>query len=58
MEYLEVYFRPTTHKKDAPEDKDPPEGKELPNLTRPYLSKVIPPNHHDHRDQLPAATLT
>ena len=23
------YFRPITHKKDAPEDKDPPEGKEL-----------------------------
>ena len=23
------YFRPVTHKKDAPEDKDPPEGKEL-----------------------------
>ena len=22
-------FRPITHKKDAPEDKDPPEGKEL-----------------------------
>ena len=22
------YFRPITHKKDAPEDKDPPEGKE------------------------------
>ena len=24
------YFHPITHKKDAPEDKDPPEGKELP----------------------------
>ena len=23
------YFRPITHKKDAPKDKDPPEGKEL-----------------------------
>ena len=22
------YFHPITHKKDAPEDKDPPEGKE------------------------------
>ena len=22
------YFRPITHKKDAPKDKDPPEGKE------------------------------
>ena len=31
-----------THKKDAPEDKDPPEGKKLPNLSGPYLSKVIP----------------
>ena len=26
------YFRPITHKKDAPKDKDPPEGKELSNL--------------------------
>ena len=33
-----------THKKDVPEDKDPPEGKELSNLSWPtYLSKVIPP---------------
>ena len=31
-----------THKKDAPEDKDPSEGKELSNLSGPYLSKVIP----------------
>ena len=29
-------------KKDAPEDKDPPEGKKLPNLSGPCLSKVIP----------------
>ena len=36
------YFRPITHKKDAPKDKDPPEGKKLPNLSGPYLSKVIP----------------
>ena len=36
------YFRPITHRKDAPEDKDPPEGKELSNLSSPYLSKVIP----------------
>ena len=36
------YFRPITHKKDAPEDKDPPEGKELPNLLGSYLSKVTP----------------
>ena len=36
------YFRPIAHKKDAPEDKDPPEGKELFNLSWPYLSKVIP----------------
>ena len=42
------YFRPITHKKDAPEDKDPPEGKELSNLSWPYLSKVIP---HRHRYQ-------
>ena len=41
------YFRPITYKKDAPEDKDPPEGKELSNLSGdsgPYLSKVIPPS--------------
>ena len=43
------YCRPITHKKNAPEDKDPPEGKELSNLSWPYLSKVIP---HRHRDQL------
>ena len=35
---------PSAHKKDAPEDKDPPEGKELSNLSWPYLSKVIPPS--------------
>ena len=39
------YFRPITHKKDAPEDKDPPEGKELSNLSwPPYSLKVIPPS--------------
>ena len=40
------YFHPITHKKDAPEDKDPPEGKELSNLSGlySYLSKVIPPS--------------
>ena len=42
------YFRPITHKKNAPEDKNPSEGKELSNLSGPYLSKVIP---HRHRDQ-------
>ena len=35
------YFHSITHKKDAPEDKDPPERKELSNLSWPYLSKVI-----------------
>ena len=30
-------FRPITHKKNAPEDKDPPEGKELSNLSGPYF---------------------
>ena len=34
------YFRPITHKKNAPEDKDSPEGKELSTLSGPYLSKV------------------
>ena len=27
------YFRPITHKKDAPEDKDPPKGKESSSLS-------------------------
>ena len=36
------YFRRITHKKDAPEDKDPTKGKELPNLLGSYLAKVIP----------------
>ena len=36
------YFCLITHKKDAPEDKDPPEGKELSNLSGPYLLKVVP----------------
>ena len=36
------YFCPITHKMYAPEDKDPPEGKELPNLFGSYISKVIP----------------
>ena len=36
------YFRPITHKMYTPEDKDPPEGKELPNLFGLYISKVIP----------------
>ena len=49
------YFRPITHKKDAPEDKDPPEGKELSNLSWPYLSKVIP---HRHCYQLLATCIT
>ena len=44
-------------KKNAPEDKDLPEGKKLPNLSGPYacLSKVMP---YRHCDQLPAVTLT
>ena len=41
---LKVYFCSITHKKGAPEDKDPPEGKELPNQSVPYVSKVIPPS--------------
>ena len=36
------YFCPITGKKDTPEDKDPPEEKELPIPSGPYLSKVIP----------------
>ena len=38
------YFPPIIHKKNTPEDKDPPEGKELSNLSGPYLSKVISRN--------------
>ena len=38
------YFCLITHKKDAPEDKNPSEGKELSNLSGPYLSKVMPPS--------------
>ena len=34
------YFHPITSKEDITEDKDPPEGKELPNPSGP-LSKVI-----------------
>ena len=53
------HFHPITHKKDAPEDKDPPEGKELSNLSGPYLSKVIPSViPHRHRDQLLATCIT
>ena len=37
-----AHFRPITHKMYAPEDKDPPEGKELHNLFGSYISKVIP----------------
>ena len=44
------YFHPITHKMYAPEDKDPPEGKELPNIFGSYISR--------HRDQLPAVMLT
>ena len=36
------YFHPITHKKVVPENKDPLEGKELPNLFGSYLLKVIP----------------
>ena len=48
-----MYFRPITHKKNAPKDKDPPEGKELPNLFHIYQRL-----YHRHRDQLPAVMLT
>ena len=50
------YFRPITHKMYTPEDKDPPEGKEIPNLFGSYISKII--RYHRHRDQLPAVMLT
>ena len=34
-------FHPITHKKDAPEHKDPTERKKLPNVFGSYLSKAI-----------------
>ena len=43
------------HKKDAPEEKDPPEGKELPNLFGSYFFGRL---YHFHHDQLPAVTLS
>ena len=49
------YFRPITHKKDAPEDKDPPERKELSNLSWPHYQKLYP---HGHRYQLLATCIT
>ena len=54
------YFHPITHKMYTPEDKDPPQVKELPNYLGHIqcISKVIPPPPHRHRDQLPALTLT
>ena len=49
------YFCPITHKKDAPEDKDPPEGKQLSqSIWAIFIEKLYP---HRHRDQLPAVTL-
>ena len=52
------YFRLITHKKDAPEDKDPPEGKELSNLSWPYLWKVTHTQYpHRHRYQLLATCI-
>ena len=44
------------HKKDAPEDKDPPEGKGLPNLTIWVI--FFRRLYHCHRDQLLAVTLS
>ena len=50
------YFRPITHKKDAPEDKDPLEGKELCNLSWACLAIFIESDPHRHRCQLLLAT--
>ena len=49
---VEVLSSNYTHKKDAPEDKDPPEGKELSNLSWPYIYRKLYP--HRHRYQLPS----
>ena len=46
------YFCPITHKMNTPEDKDPPEGKELPKLFGLYI--YIEGYRDCHRDQLPA----
>ena len=43
-------FRPITHKKDAPEDKDPPEERSGPI----YLGHIYRRLYHHHCDQLPA----
>ena len=37
------YFHPITHTMYAPEDKDPPEGKELSNLSGPYYIESYTP---------------
>ena len=44
----------------APEDKDPPKGKELPNLFELYYLYIYIYRrlYHRHRDQLLAVTLT
>ena len=49
------YCRSITHKKDAPEDKDPPEGKELSNYLGHIYRKLYP---HRHCDQLLATCIT
>ena len=49
------YFRPITHKMYAPGDKDPPQGKEFPNLFGSYLYRKL---YHCHHDRLPPVTLT
>ena len=49
------YFHPITHKKDAPEDKDPPEGKGYPIYLGHIYRKLYP---HRHRDQLLATCIT
>ena len=44
------YFHPITHKKDAPEDKDPSEGKEfIQSIWAIFIESLYP---HPHRDQL------
>ena len=50
------YFRPITHKMYASEDKDPPQGNELPNAI--YLGHIYRKLYHRHRDQLIATCNT
>ena len=50
------YFRPITHKKDAPEDKDPPYKKRSYPIYLGHIYRKLYP--HRHRYQLLATCIT